>query len=219
MTQQQDEQERATYVETPNGIFTAAGVWFHATEASLQAYAGPVLDRISLGRLISYAEVWLRSPETLALWSLPVLLAFLPPLPAALAALVVYLGWKVLGPSFTTLAGVAVLRILDVVWIQALYYVGALTWLAGGGLGAVVWTGLAGFIALRWGLVARLLDPLSQRLQAPLYEMPAPDQVLRGLIIRLALKHGLSLPMLDQMERQVADHLQQFGKKNRKGTK
>ncbi len=91
-----------TFVDTPEGIYTASGVWFRTREDSLYAYAGPVFDREPLARLFTQAEVWLRSPMTLALWLLPLLLFMLSPLQAALAALVVYVGWESLGPSFVS---------------------------------------------------------------------------------------------------------------------
>ncbi len=39
-----------TFVDTPEGIFTASGVWFRTREDSLYAYAGPVFDREPLAR-------------------------------------------------------------------------------------------------------------------------------------------------------------------------
>ena len=70
------------FVDTPEGIFTASGVWFRTREASLYAYAGPVFDHEPLPRLLTQAEVWLRSPQTLALWLLPLLLFTMSPLQA-----------------------------------------------------------------------------------------------------------------------------------------
>ena len=81
-----------TFVDTPEGIFTASGVWFRTREASLHAYAGLVFDREPLTRLLTQAELWLRSPLTLTLWLLPLLLFVITPLQAVLAALVVYIG-------------------------------------------------------------------------------------------------------------------------------
>lgn len=201
------ERDRAGYVDTPAGVFTAAGVWFHASEADLRAYAAPVLERVPLERLLRYAEAWLRLPEAAALWAAPALLFALPPLPAVLAVLVLYAGCRVVAPSFTSLAGVRVVRVLDVVWLQALYYLVGLSLLSFVGEYAAVGVGLGVFVAARWGLLARGVGLLTKPLEAHLYDLPVPDQVLRGFLIRVALRHGLSLPQLDRIERQIAANL------------
>jgi hypothetical protein len=38
-----------------------------------------------------------------------------------------------------------------------------------------------------------------------MYPLPVPDQVLRGLIVRTALKHRLELPQLDEMAREMME--------------
>lgn len=199
--------QEAAYVDTPNGIFTAAGVWFHTTEEALRQYAEPVLARVPLPSLLQQAEVWLRSDQTLVLWVLPLALLLVPPLPAALGALTLYVGWRGLSPSFVSLALLRVFRLLDRVWLQGLYYVLVLSVLAGAAQHAALGLGLGGFILLRWGVVARLTQPLVRRLWASLYSLPVSDQVLRAVIIRTALKYRLSLPELDRMEREIHRHM------------
>lgn len=196
-----------TFVDTPEGIFTASGVWFRTREASLYAYAGPVFDREPLTRLLTQAELWLRSPLTLTLWLLPLLLFVITPLQAALAALVVYVGWESLGPSFVSRSVVRVFRVLDLVLLQALYYVLAMSVLAAQQQFAMLWVGLGGFILLRWGLVRMATQPVIKRIWATLYRMPVPDQVLRSFIIRAALKYRVSLPELDRIEQEIVENL------------
>ncbi len=196
-----------TFVDTPEGIFTASGVWFRTREDSLYAYAGPVFDREPLARLFTQAEVWLRSPMTLALWLLPLLLFMLSPLQAALAALVVYVGWESLGPSFVSRTVLGVFRVLDLVLLQAVYFVLTLSVLAAQEQFAALWVGLGGFILLRWSLVRMATQPVVKRIWATLYKMPVPDQVLRSFIIRAALKYRVSLPELDRIEQEIIENL------------
>ncbi len=196
-----------TFVDTPEGIFTASGVWFRTREDSLYAYAGPVFDREPLARLFTQAEVWLRSPMTLALWLLPLLLFMLSPLQAALAALVVYVGWESLGPSFVSRTVLGVFRVLDLVLLQAVYFVLTLSVLAAQEQFAALWVGLGGFILLRWSLVRMATQPVVKRIWATLYKMPVPDQVLRSFIIRAALKYRVSLPELDRIEQEIVENL------------
>ena len=196
-----------TFVDTPEGIYTASGVWFRTREESLYAYAGPVFDREPLARLFMQAEVWLRSPMTLALWLLPLLLFMLSPLQAALAALVVYVGWESLGPSFVSRTVSGVFRVLDLVLLQALYFVLTLSILAAQEQLAALGVGLGGFILLRWSLVRMVTQPVVKRIWATLYKMPVPDQVLRSFIIRAALKYRVSLPELDRIEQEILENL------------
>ncbi len=196
-----------TFVDTPEGIYTASGVWFRTREDSLYAYAGPVFDREPLARLFMQAEVWLRSPMTLALWLLPLLLFMLSPLQAALAVLVVYVGWESLGPSFVSRTVSGVFRVLDLVLLQALYFVLTLSILAAQEQLAALGVGLGGFILLRWSLVRMVTQPVVKRIWATLYKMPVPDQVLRSFIIRAALKYHVSLPELDRIEQEILENL------------
>ncbi len=195
------------FVDTPEGIFTASGVWFRTTEALLRRYAGGVFEREPLLKVLTDAEVWLRSPQALTLWLLPLFLMLIPPLSAALAALVVYVAWASLGPSFVSRTLARLFRLLDVVLLQAFYYVFTLSALAAQRHYAAVWVGLGGFILLRWGLVRWATQPLVRLLWTSLYRLPVPDQVLRSLILRAALKYGVSLPEIDRIQKEIRETL------------
>lgn len=195
--------EKTTYVDTPKGIFTAAGVWFRTTENEVEAFAGPVLQHMSLKRLLNYAEVWLRSPETLTLWLLPILLTVFSSLAAVLSALLFFVGWKYISPSISTLIALKVVHVFDSVYMQHPYYVVVLSILAWQQVYTAVWIGLAGFILIRWGLITKITEPLFNLLWKVMYVLPIPDQVLRSIILRVALKHHISLPQLDHMEEQI----------------
>ncbi len=196
------------YVDTPEGLFTASGVWFRTRVDSLTTYAGGVLEREPLAVLLAQAELWLRSPQALTLWLLPLFLYLLDPWQAAVVALVVYVGWRSLGPSFVSRALVRVFRVLDVVLLQAFYYVFMLSVLAAQGRITALWVGLGGFILLRWGLVRWATQPVVRPIHASLYPLPVPDQVLRSLLIRAALALGVSLPDVDLIEQQVRSFIQ-----------
>ena len=195
----------SVFVETPQGIFTASGVWFATTRDALETYASEVLAHEPIEQLIERAGVWLRSPETLAVWLLPLIMLSIPPWPAALSVITGYIAWKTLGPSAVSRAVERVFSIMDRVWLQGAYYVGILSYFAAINQFALVWTGLVGFVVIRWGLLSRIVQPLVLLMQGSLYDMPVPDQVLRAFIIRAAMAHRVSLPHLDRMERQISD--------------
>ena len=191
------------YVETPQGIFTAGGSWFRTTETSLKTYAGEVLTYVPLRRLLAEAERWLRTPETLAIWSAPFFLALFGPASAAALVVVFYLLWKSVAPGVVLRWMLPVVELLEKPWVQALFYTAALTVLAWREEYAAVWVGIAIFVLLRWGLLSRAAAPLTEAVWKRLYDLPGPDQVLRALVVKVAMKHQLSLPELDRMRRDI----------------
>lgn len=194
-----------SYVDTPYGIMTTGGRWYHVTEEALQEYAGNVLDHVSLEQLLTWADRWVDSAQTVALWLLPVLLWWLP-LGWALGAWIgIYVTWALGSPALPSLIAVRTLDVLDHVIVQAVYYVLAMTALAFSGQDAAVGVGLLVFVLIRWGIVGwafgYLLPPLRQRL----YPLPVADQILRGLIVRVALKYRLSLPQVNEITEDIID--------------
>jgi hypothetical protein len=166
-----------------------------------------VFEHEALPSLLTQAEVWLRSAQTLALWLLPVFLFIVSPVQAALGALVIYVAWRSLGPAFVNRPMGSLLRVMDLVLVQALYYVFMLSLLAAQAHYVAVWTALGGFVLLRWGLVQWVTAPLIRPIWRSLYPLPVADQVLRALMVRAAMKHQVKLPELDRMERQILDNL------------
>ncbi len=198
----------STYVDTPQGIFTDAAIWFRTREASLKEYAGAVLRHRSLSQLLSDAAVWLRSPQTLALWLLPALLLLLNTAQAALTTLLVFLAWHTLGPSLVSRNAIAALRVLELAALQALVYVGALSWMAASDRITAVIVGLASFVLLRWGVLWLVLAPIVKVIRAPLYRMPIPDHVLRAVIVRAALHHRVTLADFSPIEKSITQYLE-----------
>jgi len=195
--------DHPAFLDTPGGLITASGVHFHTTRALLEQYAGPVLEKVGLDTLVGRAEVWLRSGQTVALWSLALLLLVLSPLGAVLAALTVYLAWETLGPSFVSRRLVAVLRVLEKPLVQAALYIAVLSYLGAQGNVAAVGVGLAGFVLMRWRVLPLALRPVLKLLRRPLYTLPPPDQVLRAFVLRAALRHNIDLPQLERLKRDL----------------
>lgn len=200
-----DASDPTSFADLGNGIVTSAHHWYHVTEDALREYAGDVFDHVSLGQLLAWSDVWIQSARTVTVWSLPALLWVISPGWAVAASVGVYVAWSVFSPSFPNLWLVRGLSWLQHAVVQGLYYVFVLSILAQQASLWTVGTGLAGFVLLRWGVAQVALDPLAQRLRRPLYDLPLNDQVLRGFIVRVALKHRLSLPQLDTMAQDILD--------------
>ncbi len=188
------------YIDSPTGIVTAAGTHFKTTEKLLQEFAAPVFAHEPLSRLISKTEVWAQSPVTVSLWALPILLLLLPVWVAATIALFLFGLWRIFSPSVPVRAGITVLAILQKPAVQGVFYVVALTALGWSGRTPAVLVGLAGFISLRFGLIDVLLKPILAPALDRLYALPVPDQVLRAVIIRAALRHSVLLAGFSGLE-------------------
>lgn len=194
------------YVDTPYGMVTATGQWYHIPEADVRDYAGDVLEHVPLDELLRWADVWGRSPRTLTAWLLPLLLWLLPGGWAAAAALGVYVTWALVSPALSSIVGVKASRMLDYGIVQALYYVLVLSVFAAQEQLLAVGVGLAGFVLLRWGVVRWAMRPVLRPLWRQLYPLPVTDQILRGLIVRVALKHRLALPQVDAITKDILEN-------------
>lgn len=195
--------QRDLILDTPQGLVSPNGVHFHTTRALLEDFAGPVLEVVSLPTLVERAEVWLRSGAAIALWMLAGLLLAVPPLWAGLGALFVYVFWEVLSPLWVSRRFVGLLRGLENPIVQAVLFVAVLSALGVRGQVTAVGLGLAGFVLVRWGIVPRLLRPVLRLLRRPLYTLPAADQVLRAFVLRAALRHGVTLPQLEALKKDL----------------
>ena len=195
------------YVDTPYGILTDGGRWYHVTEQEVEDYAGAVLDHVSLEQLLRWADTWVDSAKTVALWGLPLLLWGLPVGWAVGGTLGLFVGWALLSPSLPSLIAVRVVTVLDHVLTQALYYVLTMSIFAAGEMYVAVAVGLGGFVLFRWGILEWAAGYLLRPLHRALYPLPVADQVLRGLIVRVALKHRLSLPQVDTITRDIIENL------------
>ena len=191
------------YVDTPAGLLAADGTHYRTTEPLLRDYAGPVGEAVGLGPLLLRAGVWLRSPRTLAVLALPLLLLVLPWWAAAGVALVLYALWAAVAPGVVVPALIRALRVLESPLVQGALYVVVLSVFAEAGRFAALWTGVAGFVALRLGLVEAALRPVVGAIRASLHPLPPADQTLRTLIVREALRRGVPLPGIGAIEERV----------------
>lgn len=195
----------ASYVSTPYGIVTAAGNWYHIREEDLRAYAENVLDHVSLERILMWADRWVDSPRTVTLWVLPIVLWLLSPTWAAVSGLVLYVVWSLASPALPSISGARFAGVLRPALVQGGYYVVVLSALAAAERFAAVGIGLLAFILFRWGVMAWLARALFRPVWRRLYPLPIADQVLRGLIVRAALKYRVSVPQVDVLTADIIE--------------
>jgi len=188
-----------TYVSTPYGLFTAEGHWYHIPASEARAYAGAVLDHVSLDTLVRWADAWVASPRTVAAWALPVLLWTLPLGWAVGATLGLYVAWALVSPSVPAVLAARGMALLRRGTVQGLFYAVALSALAATGHLPATFVGLGAFMLVRWGVLDWVAQAGLRPLQRMLYPLPVTDQVLRGLIVRAALKYRVSVPQVDAL--------------------
>lgn len=197
--------ETSTYIDTPRGIFSGAGIWFHTREEQLREFAGPVFEHEGIEELLSQAAAWLRSGRVVAIWGLLGALLTVPPLPAVIGALVVYIFWELVGPRLVNRPMIQAFGLLDRPGVQMAGYLLGLSVLAQLDAYWSVGTGLAGFIVVRWALLSKVMDPVMEWLRGSIYAVPVADHVLRLVILRAAMKYDVSQPDVDQMEQEVLE--------------
>ncbi len=191
------------FADTGRFIVTDHGTVYSSTEVSLEEYAPGLLDRVPLGRVLEESDLWLRLPMNLSLWVLPAGLLQGGPWIGATGMVSMYVAAAVLTPSGFSVYAVPVARLLDRVTLQALYFILTLSIMAQTGRFPELWTGVAGFVVLRWSLLSRLLEPAVERAARALYRMPVADQVLRSVITKHAIRLGISIPSLKRIEDDV----------------
>ncbi|MEO0557984.1 MAG: hypothetical protein AAF170_07355 [Bacteroidota bacterium] len=191
------------YIDTPAGILSAGGVRYHTTKALLDDYAAPVFERVPFKTLLVWAEAWQVSPPAVAGLVLLMLLVVATWPIALVAALLTYGAWAVASPGMATPTGASALRWLGHPVVQGLLFIGVLSALAASGRMAETWTGIAGFVALRLGVIQAAVRPLLAPLFARLYPLPIPDQTLRSVIFRTAVKRGVQLDGMAEIESKV----------------
>ncbi|MFB6247092.1 MAG: hypothetical protein ABEL97_00815 [Salinibacter sp.] len=195
-----------TYVSTPYGMVTAAGRWYHIPEEQARAYAGEVLKHVSLEDLVERADLWIESPRTVTLWLLPLLLWGLSSLWAVVGATGLYLGWALASPAVPSLWGTRAVNLLSSTLAQGGYYAVVLSLFAMDDRFAAVGVGLAAFVLFRWGIVDWAVRGALRALRRRLYPLPVTDQILRGLMVRAALKHRVSVPQVDAITQDILDN-------------
>lgn len=199
--------QKSTFIDTPKGIFTASGRWFRTTEEALADYAGPLIEREPIPRLLEHAEVWLRSPGTVILWVTPFLLWHLGLLQTTLINVFLFVLFALWGPVLASHLLVPLFRVLGHVLMQALFYVTAMSYFAIQGHFDSLTYGLVLFILVRWGLIEKAFNVVLDPLRGRLYNVPYADQVLKAVVVRAAMSHRVPLPELDRIEQFILKQL------------
>ena len=210
-----EQKSRPTWVELPEGILTADGVWYHTREEDLRKFAPEVIEHYGISVLLGRSDSWIKLPITATLLVLILFLLVVSPWLAAFYALAVFLLLSLLSPFVVFFGLIPTVSRLNHPIAQGLGYIAVLSFLAADTQMVALAVGLIGFVVLRLQFVTRLISPLSTRFHKAMSPLSAPDLILRNVLIRASLKHGFDAGELSKMQERMLD-IMNYRKKSAK---
>ncbi len=195
------------YIETPRGIFTSAGNWFHITKDSLDTYAPGLLKKQPLEKLIKKAEVWIRSVDNLGI-VLFMLLLYSQNLAVAATSILLFVPvWHINKSSFISLPLTAVLSVIDKEIFVVLLSVLVLSWMGITDQYLSVFLGIVFFCILKFGWFRWLVEWLYGKISNT--SMLLNDRVLKMIILKYAIKEDIPVKEVDAMEKEILSLIRQ----------
>ncbi|MDG5765955.1 hypothetical protein QA596_00660 [Balneolales bacterium ANBcel1] len=197
----------AHYIETPRGIFTSAGNWFHITKQALETYAPGLLKKQPLARLIKKAEIWIRSADNIGIILFMMLLYSQGPVVAAIATALFVPVWHVNKSSFLSLPLTSVLSIVDKELVVVLISIVVLSWMGITGQYLSVVVGIVFFCILKFGLFRWLVEWLYSKMKQG--RLLLNDRVLKMIILKYAIREDIPVKEVDAMEKEILSLIRQ----------
>ena len=186
-------------VETPTGLFSASGFWYRTSFAAIDQLAPGLRTKIDLHQTVKDTEVWIRSFESVGLWTLLLSLPFLGAYPSALLATVLSLIWYFWRSALIRPSATPFMKALThdapvlVATLLVISYVGN----TGRTLDAIL--GLAFFFVFRFGWLRMLLD----RWHDTTRPLSMNDRILRMMLIREAMRHDIRVESVHTMQTEL----------------
>ncbi len=189
------------FIETPRGIFTSAGNWFHITTEALEKYAPGLLEKQSLDKLIKKSEVWIRSADNIGITLFMLILYFQGLLPALFVTLFFVPVWHINKSSAISLWLTGVLTVLDKEIIVVLISILVLSWMGITEQYLSVFIGILFFCVLKFGWFRAFVEWLYEKLFKG--TLLLNDRVLKMMILKYAMKENISVKEVDAMENEI----------------
>ena len=211
------------YLDSPAGMLTPKGYLFSTREAELKAYAPDLLALAPAGEWLRKASRWIESTDAAGVWMSLILLALLPPTWAVPLSLGLIVLWH---RSRSTIAGPALdgpLTVLSNEIVLFLAGVAFLSWFGMSGETAKVVYGLLLFLTCKFGWNRMLLNRLFEgdaygnaRPSDGSFQPGSNDRILNMLLVRFALKQGVTLASVETMERDLTRAMQKSAEQRKK---
>lgn len=203
MTEKRKRHPGAAYIETPVGIFTPSGNWFHTSGEAIEQFVPGLLDKKPLSELIRDAEVWVRSADNLSILLLLILLVTSGLIPAVTVVAIFLPLWHISKSGAFSRLLTVFLRLIDIEIVLLLLAVGPLSWLGMEGYYFELLAGLAGFIILKFGLYRRLVDYVYERINGG--AIPLNDRLFRMVLMKHALAYDIRTDEVAEMDKSIRE--------------
>ncbi|MCA1803090.1 MAG: hypothetical protein LC662_11580 [Rhodothermaceae bacterium] len=203
MTEKRLRQPGTAFIETPVGIFTPAGNWFHTSTSAIKQFVPGLLKKKPLNELIRDAEVWIRSADNLSILLLLILLVTSGLITAVTVVAIFLPLWHIAKSGAYSRLLTVFLRFIDIEIVLLLFAVGPLSWLGMDGHYYELFAGLAGFILLKFGLYRRFIDYLYNMLNGD--AIPLNDRLFRMVLVKHALANGIRTDEVAEMDKSIRE--------------
>lgn len=201
-----------TFIETPKGIFTAAGNWFYTTVANLKSYAPGLFKKHSVEEIINDAEIWIRSSDSISI-TLFMLILFLGNLYLAVFSILLFLPfWHLNKSAFINFTSTKLIKIVDNELFLIFISVLVLSWLGLNEQYHSLIAGLFFFFFLKFGLYRKLVNYFYRRQPQ---NIPLNDRVLKMVVLRYAMHEDANVEEVRKMESDILEMISK-DKKNKK---
>ena len=189
------------YIETPRGIFTSAGNWFHITSEALERYAPGIMEKHSLEKLVKKSEVWIRSADNIGIIIFMSLLYFQDLYLALLITFFFVPLWHINKSTVVSLLLTGILTVIDKEIIVVLVSMVVLSWMGIGEQYLSVFVGIIVFCILKFGWFRFFIEWLYGKLFAG--TLLLNDRVLKMMILKYAIKENIPVKEVDAMEKEI----------------
>lgn len=201
--------ERPFYVETPKGIFTANGHWFHTTRKKIEDYAPGLLKEQPLDTLVKDAETWLKSTDYLSLVLFMALAYSTNSYIAGFITLIFVPIWFYNKSAFVSYSVTKIFKIIEPDFVVFLVAVVVLSFkgIEGHYIGLII--GFIFFFFLKFGWFRLILEHLEQKKN----KFPSlNDRLFKMIILKYALNEGITLGEINNWEHDIRQFISKKGK-------
>lgn len=190
------------YIETPLGIVTSSGHWFHTTSDQIESYAPGLLRKYDLDMLVRAAEAWIKSADALALLLYLGLVFTLSPYLVLGMVLILHVFWFFNKSAFMV---PGLTKLMQLITSDGTLLVASLvifSWLGISERYTALGLGLILFFLLKLGLIRRLWEYLDRKRKG---WITLNDRLLKMIILRYAMKENIDIEEVDSMDEQIRD--------------
>ncbi|TVQ70161.1 MAG: hypothetical protein EA363_08305 [Balneolaceae bacterium] len=189
------------FIETPRGIFTSAGNWFHITSEALEKYAPGLLEVHSLEKLIKQSEIWIRSADNIGIVLFMLLLYFSGLYPALIITLFFVPVWHINKSSVISIPLTSLLWVIDKEIVVVILSMLVLSWMGITGEYASVFLGILVFCVLKFGWFRFTVEWLYGKMIRG--TLLLNDRVLKMIILKHAIREDIPVKEVDAMEKEI----------------